>query len=107
MYELICCILSILPIAYATSLSVQHHISDVATAESLKYTTSNKQFDHASHASHAPQLRSCDYFVGFSSLTYPMINHTPLVASNLPVKSLVARRWPTMNYTIIAYSYQL
>ena len=26
-----------------------------------------------------------------SSLAYPMITHTPLVASNLPIKTLVAR----------------
>jgi hypothetical protein len=31
-----------------------------------------------------------------SSLAYPMIIHTPLVAGNLPIKFLVARQWPTM-----------
>ena len=27
-----------------------------------------------------------------SSLTYPMINHTPLVADNLPIKTLVVNK---------------
>ena len=38
--------------------------------------------------SNTPQLRSCNYFVGpwpLSSLAYPMITHTPLVAGNLQV----------------------
>ena len=30
-----------------------------------------------------------------SSLAYLMITHTPLVASNLPIKTLVARQRPT------------
>ena len=30
-----------------------------------------------------------------SSLAYPMIMHTPLVASNLPIKTLVAKQQPT------------
>jgi hypothetical protein len=28
-----------------------------------------------------------------------MITHTPLVAGNLPIKTLVARRWPTIDIT--------
>ena len=28
-------------------------------------------------------------------LAYPMINHSPLVAGNLPIKPLVAGQWPT------------
>ena len=30
-----------------------------------------------------------------SSSAYPMITHTTLIASNLPVQILVVRRWPT------------
>ena len=33
-----------------------------------------------------------------SSLTYPRIPHTPHVASNLPIKTLVARQRPTNIY---------
>ena len=60
----------------------------------------------AFNASHASQLRSCNYFVGpwpHSSLVYRMIDHTPLVASNLPIKTSVARRWSTNNYTLKMY----
>ena len=32
-----------------------------------------------------------------SLLAYPVITHTPPVASNLSVKTLVARQWPTCN----------
>ena len=32
-----------------------------------------------------------------SSLACPTITHTPLVASNFPIKTLVARQWPTIN----------
>ena len=38
-----------------------------------------------------------------SSLDYPMITHTPLVAGNLPIKTLVARRWPTKNFINLQY----
>ena len=34
-----------------------------------------------------------------SSLAYPMITHIPLVAGNFPIKTLVARQWPTNHYT--------
>ena len=44
--------------------------------------------------SNAPQLlRSCNYALlahdPLSSLAYPMITHTPLVASNFPIKQLL------------------
>ena len=34
-----------------------------------------------------------------SSLAYPTITHTPVVAGNLPIKTLVARRWPISHDT--------
>ena len=34
-----------------------------------------------------------------SSLAYSMITHIPLVASNLPTNTLVARQQPTHTYT--------
>ena len=34
-----------------------------------------------------------------SSLAYSMSTHTPPVAGNLPIKTLVARQWPT-NYSV-------
>ena len=34
-----------------------------------------------------------------SSLGYPMITHVPLVACNLPIKTLVARQLPTNTHT--------
>ena len=40
-----------------------------------------------------PQLRSCNCLIGprpLSSLAYNAITHTPLVAGNLPIKTLVA-----------------
>ena len=43
------------------------------------------------HASHAPQLRSYNYFVCSWPSTYPMIIHTHPVAGNLPIKTVVAR----------------
>ena len=40
-----------------------------------------------------------------SSLAYPMITHTPLVAGNLPIKTLVARQWPTNNIVHACWTY--
>ena len=50
--------------------------------------------------SNAPQLRSCILLAhdSLSSLVYPMITHTSLVAGNLPIKTLVARQQPTTFY---------
>ena len=35
-----------------------------------------------------------------SSLAYPVITYTPLAVGNLPIKTMVARQWPTMCNTV-------
>ena len=40
-----------------------------------------------------------------SLLAYSMITHTPPVAGNLPIKTLVARQWPTSMYMLLVYMY--
>ena len=37
-----------------------------------------------------------------SSLTFPMITHILLVASNLPIAKLVVRQWPTNDFMTAA-----
>ena len=36
-----------------------------------------------------------------SSLDYTTITHTPLIAGNLPIETLVARQWPTNNKIVM------
>ena len=59
------------------------------------------------YASHAPQLRSCNYFVGPWPpliISLPYDHPHPLVASNLPIITLVARRWPTNSNALSMWS---
>ena len=60
------------------------------------------------HWSNEPQVQFCWPMHGpFLSSTYPMIIHTHHVAGNLPKKTfkLVAKQWPTNNFTSISLAY--
>ena len=61
------------------------------------------------NASHAPQLRSCNCLIDPAPPShhwptlYYMIAHTPRIARNFPIRTLVARRWPTESDVAIGF----